>query len=59
MVHLMSDANRDRFLTSGWNNILTVGLGLPTLVVGALVVFTSTFSDQAGFYSLVAIAAFY
>ena len=55
----MNEANRDRFLTARWNNILTLSLGLPTLVFALVALTTDTFSDLAAFIGLVVVSAFY
>ena len=59
MPTLMSDANRDRFLTVWWNNALVVGLGLPALVFAAFALSTSALSDRAAFIGLVIFGAVY
>ena len=56
---LMNDANRDRFLTKRWNNILTVGLGLPALIFGLVALTTDAIPDRAAFFVLVVLGAFY
>ena len=55
----MSEANRERFLTARWNNILALSLGLPALVFALVALTTDTFSDLAAFIGLVVISAFY
>ena len=59
VAELMNEANRDRFLTTRWNNILTLSLGLPALVFALVALTTDTFSDLAAFIGLVVISAFY
>ena len=59
MTRLMSDASRDRLLTKRWNNILTIGLGLPTLLLGLAALTTDAISDRATFFGLVVLGAFY
>lgn len=59
MTRLINDANRDRFLTKRWNNTLTIGLGLPTLLFGLIALTTDTISDRAAFIGLVVWSAFY
>ena len=59
MAELVNDANRDRFLTARWNNILTLSLGLPTLVFALIALMTDAFSDRAAFIGLVVVSAFY
>lgn len=51
--------DRGRYLTVGWNNRLTVVLGLPTLVFAAVALFGSVLSDRAAFIGMVAIGAVY
>lgn len=55
----MNDANRDRFLTARWNNILALSLGLPALVFALVSLTTNAFSDRAAFIGLVVVSAFY
>lgn len=59
MADFINDANRDRFLTARWSNILTVSLGLPALVFALVALTTDTFSDRAAFIGLVVVGAFY
>ncbi len=59
MADLMSEANRDRFLTVRWNNALVAGLGLPALIYAANALSTAALSDQAALIGLVVIGAFY
>ena len=59
LATLLSDANRDRFLTARWNNILTLALGIPAIVFALLALFTDVFSDFAAFIALVVVASFY
>jgi len=47
------------FLTKGWNNLLTIGLGLPTVVYVIMVLTTSVMSDFTGFIGMVLIGATY
>ena len=50
---------KERFLTVRWNNILTVGLGIPTLIYAIVILSTSVLSDLAGFIGLVVIGVLY
>jgi hypothetical protein len=50
---------KERFLTARWNNILTLGLGLPALAYAVVVLSTGALSDMAGFIGLVAIGVVY
>ncbi len=44
---------RDAFLTRRWNNILSVGLGIPLLIYIAVVLSTSVLSELASFIGIV------
>ena len=55
----MDEANRDRFLTVRWNNILTIALGAPTAVFALVALTSDTFSDFAAFIGLVIASSFY
>ena len=55
----MNDANRDRFLTARWNNILTLALGIPALAFAFVALSGDTLSDRAAFIGLVVVSAFY
>ncbi len=55
----MNDANRYRFLTARWNNILTLALGLAFLVFALVALTTDTFAGRTTFIGLVVIGAFY
>ncbi len=59
MAELMNEANRDRFLTARWNNILTLSVGLPALAFAVVALTTGAFSDRAAFFGLVIVSAFY
>ena len=58
-ARLLNEANRDRFLTARWNNILTLSLGLPALGFALVALTTDVFSDRAAFIGLVIVSAFY
>jgi len=49
----------DKFLTTRWNNRLTLALGLPALIYGIVVLSTSVLSDFWGFIGLVIIGVLY
>ena len=51
--------NKDKFLTVRWNNLLALGLGIPTLILAVVVIFTSAISDLAGFITLMVIGVLY
>jgi hypothetical protein len=59
VAEFMNEANRDRFLTAQWNNILMLSLGLPGLVFALVALTTDTFSDLAALIGLVIVSAFY
>ena len=59
MAELLNEATRDRFLTVRWNNIITLSLGLLTLVFALVALSPDTFSDRAAFIGLVVLGAFY
>jgi len=50
---------KENFLTQRWNNLLTLGLGIPALIYGVVVLSTPVLSDRAGFIGLVAIGVIY
>jgi hypothetical protein len=50
---------KERFLTVRWNNILTLGLGLPALAYAIVALSTSISSHWAGFLGLVVIGVLY
>lgn len=58
-MEFMNEANRDRFLTARWNNILTLSLGLPAVAFALVALTTDVFSDRAAFVGLVVVSAFY
>jgi hypothetical protein len=55
----MTDDPKDRYLTVGWNNTLTVLLGVPTLVYGLAVLSTSGLSDRDAFIGMAVLGAVY
>ena len=50
---------KEKFLTKGWNNWLTLGMGLPTLIYATVILSTSVLSDFAGFIGLAIFGAVY
>jgi hypothetical protein len=50
---------KEKFLTVRWNNILTLVLGIPTLLYIVFALFTPVLSDQAAFIGLFLIGAVY
>ena len=59
MAEFLNDADRDRYLTARWNNVLTLSLGLPALAFALVALTTGVFSGRAAFIGLVIISAFY
>ena len=55
----MGIVKKQKFLTVRWNNLLSLGVGIPTLICAAIVLFTSVLSDRAGFIGLVIIGVLY
>ena len=55
----MDTMTKDNFLTKSWNNWLTVGLGLPTLIYATIFLSTSVISDFAGFIGMFVLGAVY
>ena len=51
--------NKENFLTIRWNNILSLGLGIPALIYVIIVLSTSVLSESAGFIGLVVIGVIY
>lgn len=50
---------KEKFLTVGWNNLLTLGLGLPALIYAVVALSTPVLSDRSGFIGLVIIGVLY
>ena len=50
---------KEKFLTVRWNNLLSLGLGIPALIYVVVVLSTSVLSDSAGFIGLVVIGVLY
>ena len=51
--------NKERFLTRGWNNALTIGLGIILLGYVYIATTTSVLSDTASFIGLVVLGVMY
>ncbi|MDJ0756735.1 MAG: hypothetical protein QNJ45_24580 [Ardenticatenaceae bacterium] len=51
--------NKELFLTKKWNNILTITLGLPTLVLGVAGFSSPIFSDFWDFVGMAVLGAVY
>lgn len=50
---------KDKFLTVRWNNLLSLGLGIPALIYIIVVLTTTALSDRAGFIGMVVIGALF
>ncbi len=50
---------KDDFLTTQWNNIITLALGIPALIYTAIALFTPILSDKAGFWGFAVIGALF
>ena len=59
MTQLLTDTNRDKYLTARWNNILVVALGVPMLIFAYVALVGGAFSDFTAFIGLVVVSAFY
>jgi len=55
----METKTKEKFLTKGWNNWLTLGFGIPTLVYAYVVFYTPLLSDFAGFIGMFLFGAVY
>lgn len=51
--------NREKFLTVRWNNWLTLGLGIPTLIYVVYAFSTSLWVTRAGLMGLAAVGVLY
>ena len=49
----------DKILTKQWNNWLTFGLGLPTLIYAVIFMSTAAISDFSGFIGMFVLGALY
>jgi len=50
---------KEKLLTVRWNNLLSLGLGIPALTYVVVILSTSVLSDSAGFIGLVVIGVIY
>ena len=50
---------KEEFLTVRWNNLLSLGLGLPALIYVIVVLSTSAWSGRGGFTGLAVIGVLY
>ncbi len=55
----IDDERRDRYLTVGWNNLLTAALGIPAVAIGVGALASSTVSDRTAFFAVAGIGAVY
>ena len=55
----MNTMIKEKFLTLRWNNILTLGIGLITLIYVGVVLSATVLSDVAAFIGLVLLGAVY
>jgi hypothetical protein len=55
----MDTMTKEGFLTVRWNNLLSLGLGLPALIYIVVVLSTSAWSTRGGFIGLAAIGVLY
>jgi hypothetical protein len=51
--------SKNRYLTSGWNNVLSAVLGLPALAYAVVAFATSVWSVWVAFAGMVAVGAVY
>jgi len=50
---------KEKFLTARWNNLLSLGLGIPVLIYVVVILSTSLLSPSAGFIGLVIFGVLY
>ena len=50
---------KEKFLTLRWNNLLSLGMGIPALIYVVVILSTTVLSDSAGFIGLVVIGVLY
>ena len=50
---------KEKFFTVRWNNLLSLGLGVPALIYAVVVLSTSLLSASVGFIGLVVIGVIY
>ena len=55
----MDSMTKEKFLTVRWNNLLTLGLGIPTLVYVVVAFSTGAWSTRGGLIGLAIIGALY
>ena len=59
MVKKEVTMTKEKFLTVRWNNLLSLGLGIPVLIYAVIVLYTSVLSESAGFIGLVVFGVLY
>jgi len=59
MVKKEVTMTKEKFLTVRWNNLLSLGLGIPVLIYVIVVLSTSLLSPSAGFIGLVVFGVLY
>ena len=60
MISFLGDGmTREKFLTVRWNNLLSLGLGLPTLVYVGAAFATSFWSERGALIGLAVIGVLY
>ena len=50
---------KEKFLTVRWNNLLSLGLGIPALIYVVAALSTSVWSERSGLIGLAIIGALY
>jgi hypothetical protein len=55
----VSSVTKDKFLTVRWNNLLSLGLGLPALIYIVIAFSTPVWSTMGGLIGLAAIGVLY
>jgi hypothetical protein len=50
---------REKFLTVRWNNLLSLGLGIPALIYVVVALSTSVWSERGGMIGLALIGVLY
>jgi hypothetical protein len=49
----------DKYLTIGWNNVLTIGFGMPLVAFSYVALATSLMSYRAGFIGIMILGVLY
>ncbi len=50
---------KEKFLTVRWNNLLSLGLGIPVLIYAVVALSTSVLSDSASFIGMAIMGVLY